>query len=142
MAAARATYAHGLGQPGVTDGGDPRGPRSLSTRRASSGGAELGVAHTQACSGRAAAAGERGRSVRPRVLEGRLGSAGQGEGGLGESGGRKGQLGRPSWAAWPCAREQASALLGRAAGLSARARQAARERKGEWAGGAGWAGQA
>ena len=38
--------------------------------------------------------------------------------------------------------ERASALLGRAAGLSARARQAARERKGEWAGGAGWAGQA
>ena len=39
-------------------------------------------------------------------------------------------------------RERASALLGRAAGLSAHARQATRERKGEWAGGAGWAGQA
>ena len=39
-------------------------------------------------------------------------------------------------------RERASALLGQAAGPSARARQAARERKGEWAGGAGWAGQA
>ena len=39
-------------------------------------------------------------------------------------------------------RERASALLGQAAGPSARARQAARERKGKWAGGAGWAGQA
>ena len=36
-----ATYGRGLGQPGVTDGGDPRGPRFLPTRRASSGGVEL-----------------------------------------------------------------------------------------------------
>ena len=36
--------------------------------------------------------------------------------------------------------ERASALLGQAVGLSTRARQAMRERKGEWAGGASWAG--
>ena len=47
MAVARASYARGLGQPGITDGSDLRGPRSLPTRRASSKGEELGVARTQ-----------------------------------------------------------------------------------------------
>ena len=47
MAAARASYARGLGQLGVMDGGDLRGPRSLPTRHASSEGEELGVARTQ-----------------------------------------------------------------------------------------------
>jgi len=53
------------------------------------------------------------------------------------------RLGRRSWAKpGRGGRERASALLGRAAGPSASVRQATRETKGEWAGGAGWAGQA
>ena len=69
MAAAWAIYARGLGQPGVADGGDSRGPRSPPT------GAGLGVARTQARSGRAAAAWEWGH-VHPRVGVGAL-AAGQ-----------------------------------------------------------------
>ena len=43
-----ATYARGLRLPGVTDGGDPRGPRFLPTRHASSGGCGAGEARARA----------------------------------------------------------------------------------------------
>ena len=63
-----------------------------------------------------------------------------GGGGVWELGAALGfrRLGRRSWAKpGRGGRERASALLGRAAGPSTRASQAARERKGVWASGAG-----